>query len=969
MIYFLKKFLLILILLGLTQEGENVVYFIRPTGSDHYPASEQPCLNLSEFASNHGNDRNITLSMLPGNHSLVINISLSNFQTLEMCPHDFNAIIVTCELSSHFTFESAELVSIRRMTFIGCGDNLVRNVNQVILQETTLQGRNGTGTSLTLINSTAEIDHSSFIGNQFGTVQESVESLKLITTNIAWLIVRNVTGVVRVGGALISTHSNISISHSSFENNTAEIGGDIYAEVDSKIVIFNSTFIGDGPQPTSEETPFGGAIFSHRNFLSVTNCRFHKKHATVGASIMSSSSNVTINGSDFDSNTATDHSGGVFAYNSTVFIHGSTFHNNTAVGGAGVATQQGNIVIAGSVFTSNTAYRHGAAVDLFRDTSTVRGCHFEGNVAHSFAGAVLFWLSTSKLYGKVSEDDTLQSCDEKCSGDQYQGAVDFSEFSSGSRSQFISNSAPTGAALHVIKSSVESCGPIFFSKNNATLNSNVYFLNSNGKFQGFIGLSQNLGSFFAFNSNISFSGCAKFVNGSLPENTTANFKEAGALTLYQTMLSLQGEARFECNHAETGGAILAIESELFLSNQVYVINNSASISGGGLYLSQSELFSLQESALTIIGNSAAKNGGGINIVSSSIKCIVTGSQDIDQNGKIVEQYMGAILNFAENTAQKGGAIYLEANSKVTVLKDYIFETDMKRSALNFVENSAQYGGAIYVNDATNSGSCEGNPFDFNSPKSECFISIVSTQTIVTANTNFSLNNVYFDLNTATISGPILFGGLLDRCIVSPFNEVDRTIDQTTNKLLTYKGDGLQYLMDISTVSENETQSISSYPVQICPCVNGRQNCGYFNVYSYVEVMKGFLFNVSLTAVDQVYRPVNATIQGYLHSSQSNLLTGQVTQIPDRCTDVTFQIISPHQSEQLTLFASDGPCKDAELSTQKFGVTFLPCSCPIGFTPSNTSNGVLCLCTCHSQLSPYVTECNTTTQSFRRTVNV
>ena len=74
--------------------------------------------------------------------------------------------------------------------------------------------------------------------------------------------------------------------------------------------------------------------------------------------------------------------------------------------------------------------------------------------------------------------------------------------------------------------------------------------------------------FFAFNSNISFSGCAKFVNGSLPENTTANFKEGGALTLYQTMLSLQGEARFECNHAKTGGAILAIESEFFLSNQV-----------------------------------------------------------------------------------------------------------------------------------------------------------------------------------------------------------------------------------------------------------------------------------------------------------------------------------------------------------------------------------------------------------------
>ena len=202
---------------------------------------------------------------------------------------------------------------------------------------------------------------------------------------------------------------------------------------------------------------------------------------------------------------------------------------------------------------------------------------------------------------------------------------------------------------------------------------------------------------------------------------------------------------------------------------------------------------------------------------------------------------------------------------------------------------------------------------------------------------------------------VLFGGLLDKCIVSPFNEVDRTLDQTTNKLLTYEGDGLQYLMDISTVSENETQSISSHPVQVCPCINGHQNCGSFKVHSSVEVVKGFLFNISLTAVDQVYRPVNATIQGYLYdSSQSNLLTGQMTQIPNRCTNVTFQIISPHQSEQLTLFASDGPCKDAELSTLKFGITFLPCSCPVGFAPSIAFNGVLCLCNCDAQLSPYVT---------------
>ena len=78
-------------------------------------------------------------------------------------------------------------------------------------------------------------------------------------------------------------HSNISINHNRFDNNTAEIGGDIlYAEDGNKISIFNSTFTGDGPQPVSEESPFGGAIFSHQNNLSIMECRFCNKHATVG---------------------------------------------------------------------------------------------------------------------------------------------------------------------------------------------------------------------------------------------------------------------------------------------------------------------------------------------------------------------------------------------------------------------------------------------------------------------------------------------------------------------------------------------------------------------------------------------------------------------------------------------------------------------------------------------------------------
>ena len=951
---------LILTLLGLAR---SEMYYIKPSQTDRCPNNEQPCQTLSEFAAENSSSTDVTLIMLPGNHSLVTNLLFSDLANLTMYSGS-DSVVVWCDLMSSFSFESVEEVSLKSINFIGCGGNLVRNVGRFVLQGTTFEGLDGSGTSLAIIDSTAEIIDSTFVGNQFGTIMESVESLKLITTNIVWLIVRNVTGVVQVGGVIISNRSNISISHSRFENNTAEIGGDIFADRDNTISIYNTTFIGIGRQPASKESPFGGAIFSHENTLSIVECQFLNKHATVGAALMSSLSNVVVNGSNFESNSVSDHSAGVFGYNSTISIYGSRFHNNIALGGAGVATHQGTITVVGSIFTNNTAHQHGAALDFDMDTSFISGCYFEGNVAHSFAGAVLVWFSICTMYGTATlGEEALQVCDETCSSD-YQENNGPSQFLLGDKTRYIANSAPTGAAFYAIRSTLRTCGPFYFSKNSATLNSNIYLLNSDGTFKGFFELNHNLGSFFAFNSNITFSGCTRFFNNSPPANTTVNFKEGGALTLYQTMLSLQGDVRFEYNRAEIGGAIVATESEIYLNDQVNVINNRASISGGGLYLAQSELFSLQDSNLTITRNMATKRGGGIHAVSSSVKNVVTGLQDTDSNGKETEQYRGAILNIMENSAQKGGGLCLEANSKVIMLKDFIFRTTM-RTTLNFVGNSAQYGGAIYVDDESNSGSCVSNPFEIKSPKSECFISVVSTQTIVTARTNFSLSNVLFDSNSATVSGPTLFGGLLDRCIVSPFNEVDRTINRTNNELLTYKGDGLQYLMDIST--ENMTQTMSSYPVQVCLCVNGRQNCSY-KLQGYAEVIKGYYFNVSLVAVDQVYNPVNATIEGHLNSTSSNLLTGQATKIPNVCTDVSFQIISSQPSEQLTLFA-DGPCKDAELSKMKVNVNFLPCSCPIGFVPSNAFNGVLCLCTCDSQISPYVAECNSTTQTFRRDVNV
>ena len=115
--------------------------------------------------------------------------------------------------------------------------------------------------------------------------------------------------------------------------------------------------------------------------------------------------------------------------------------------------------------------------------------------------------------------------------------------------------------------------------------------------------------------------------------------------------------------------------------------------------------------------------------------------------------------------------------------------------------------------------------------------------------------------------------------------------------------------------------------------------------------------MSLIAVDQVGQPVNATIQASLSSAESGLSEGQLSKnISANCTDFTFNVVSPHDSETLALYASDGPCRNVELSRATVKVNFLPCSCLIGlqFVGMNHTN---CTCECHRDISRYMERCD------------
>ena len=76
------------------------------------------------------------------------------------------------------------------------------------------------------------------------------------------------------------------------------------------------------------------------------------------------------------------------------------------------------------------------------------------------------------------------------------------------------------------------------------------------------------------------------------------------------------------------------------------------------------------------------------------------------------------VKFVGNQAKKGGAISLEANTKIYVSK---FISPGIEPGLNFVNNSASKGGAIYVADETNFGTCSSTSFIENQIITECFL--------------------------------------------------------------------------------------------------------------------------------------------------------------------------------------------------------------------------------------------------------
>ena len=354
----------------------------------------------------------------------------------------------------------------------------------------------------------------------------------------------------------------------------------------------------------------------------------------------------------------------------------------------------------------------------------------------------------------------------------------------------------------------------------------------------------------------------------------------GALSTILTKLTIYGNSTLMYNSAINGRAIHITESVIDVYGKLTVVNNKANGSGGGIYLYRSELNCKASSIIKITSNTATEKGGGINAISSSISVTY-----------IREAHTArSTLHFIANNTSKGGGLYLETNAKLYIFKVGSTQKVIHTRSIFLKGNSAEYGGAIYVADEANAGICQTSHNLLHSDITECFLQVLTLLLIELIQSSTNLTSLEFTNNSAQFltHGHVLFGGLLDRCTLSPFAEVYRYKFKEANYY-----NRVTYFTSVTNInaSDSSLQFISSNPVRVCFCREGRPNCSYQP--SKITVKKGEVFSVPFVAVNQVNHTVKNTS---IHSTLTNngqLDVGQHTQITGKDCSLYISLFHLH----------------------------------------------------------------------------
>ncbi|XP_064389949.1 uncharacterized protein LOC135337873 [Halichondria panicea] len=787
------------------------------------------------------------------------------------------------------------------------------------------------------------------------------------------------------GGAIYSEDGSVSISDSELAYNSAEYGGAILTS-ESNLFISNCTLL------NNSAIIDGGAILTSESNLFISNCALLNNSAIdSGGAIYSQNGSVSISDSELAYNSAEGLGGAIFTFGSNLTIYNCALLNNSAIfDGGAINIQFGNFSISDSELAYNSAERSDGAISVLTGELLISDSELTNNKAASGGAIGLFIVNASIMSCNITDNEAVVDSDSIAvfgnGGTSLGGAIlVYTGNISISKVMFKNNSADFGGVFFVAGGTVNISDSVL-TNNRATQQDGVIAVAISTLIITNTSIFDNLEGeniIYAVHSNLSFTG----VN-----NVSNNVNPVYALS---SRVEFNGPTTLSNNRGVQGGAIRAIQSQVYINAEGVVISNNTATVGGGVFLRESTLFVHYPIE---ISHNTAQNGGGIYAYSSEIEfdskvttgCIFNNNfvlctcSDIEpvlfvsiidrndaQNGGGIYAVASNIKAFSHAHVQiksnsvnnSGGGVYLQQSSKIYILKqDLELEIGKMLVILEIHNNTAQYGGGIFVADSTESGVCRGEDVTTagDLTQTECFIQTLDlygfdinfVETLIPFvkssqsnsyeeevkclnSTSINHRNTFLTNNTASQSGADIYGGLLDRCTV----DVSAELSSSDN--------GFEYLNNTVHYSW-----IASKAVRVKLCNTTKQT---------ISVRKGQAFTISVMAVDQAGNPMNNAI---IHSSVitessrvDRLKEGQAQQeVGNQCTELEYNVFSQDSSAQVELYA-DGPCNNLGISRQILNISFLKCECPIGLRPIMSS--IECKCDCDPVLQQeyQITNCS------------
>ncbi len=485
-------------------------------------------------------------------------------------------------------------------------------------------------------NGKVTVYNSEFTGNK-----ASVGGAISLHSADVWLQVSNSTfksnsAPAGLGGAIeVRSAREVKISGSSFEDNSANGGGALYANHASSnytVEISDTTF-----SANKAVAGYGGAIYALGQGITWTlnNISFTSNTASYGGGAIffcgSNQTNTALNitNSVFDGNTAQGDGGAIWSWNSNV-ISGTNFYRNTTTGrGGAICCTNGRLNITGGNFSENSATTGGAIhlVNTYTANSTISGTAFQNNTASADGGAI--WLGSKD---NLTLTNTTLSTNKAVNGGAIYSNGRLTINNGGTISGNIASA--DGGALYLAEGSAfTSSGSLQFNSNSAGVNGGAIYsridLSVSAKFTG-NSAKQNGGAIYGENSvsvtDSTFTGnSAVQRGGAIYGKGTVNItrgifttnsagSNGGAIYAASDLMVTHSEFRRNSANGD-GGAVYAIGSSLTMDNTL-IADNTAKGNGGGTYATAA--VSLLN--LTVANNTATGNGGGMwNSIGATVK--------------------------------------------------------------------------------------------------------------------------------------------------------------------------------------------------------------------------------------------------------------------------------------------------------------------------------------------------------------